>query len=59
MIMIRDVPPPLTWHISSRIANYLSHIVTTCVLNQFRGHWLLSDALHATITTNLKLKKKT
>jgi hypothetical protein len=33
-------------------------IVTAYVLNQFRGHWLLSDALNVTIAMNLKLKKE-
>jgi hypothetical protein len=28
------------------------------VLNQFCGHWLLSNALNSTITMNLKLKEK-
>jgi hypothetical protein len=30
-------------------------IVTACVLNQSRGHWLLSYALNVTITMSLKL----
>ncbi len=51
------MPPPLTWHISQIIINYLSPIVTACVLNQV-GHWLLSDALHFAISLSLKLKKQ-
>ncbi len=27
-----------------------------CILNQSRGHWLLSDALNFTISMNLKFK---
>jgi hypothetical protein len=27
-------------------------------LNQFRGHWLLNDALHSTISMSLKLKEE-
>ncbi len=27
-------------------------------LNQFRGHWLLSDVLHSTISMSLKLIKE-
>jgi hypothetical protein len=34
----------------------LCPIVTTCVLNQSRSHWLLFDALHSTITMCLKFK---
>jgi hypothetical protein len=35
-----------------------SPIVTSYVLNQFHGCWLLSDALLSTISTNLKLKEE-
>ncbi len=30
----------------------------TCVLNQSHGDWLISDALHSTISMNLKLKEE-
>jgi hypothetical protein len=30
--------------------------VFACILNQFRGHWLLSDALKFAISMNLKFK---
>jgi hypothetical protein len=52
------VPPLLTWHICEIVVDYFALVVTTCVLNQFKGHWLLSDALHSTISISLKLKKK-
>jgi len=32
------------------------HIVSTCILNQSTGHWLLSDALNFAISMNLKFK---
>jgi len=56
--MTTRVPPPLTWHICQILIDCLSHGVTTCVLNQFRGLWLLSDALHFVICINLKLRKE-
>jgi hypothetical protein len=28
------------------------------VLNQFRGHWLLSDVFHSAISMSLKLKEE-
>ncbi len=31
--------------------------MNACALNQFHGHWLLFDALNATIILNLKLKE--
>ncbi len=38
--------------------DFLFPIVFACVLNQSRGHSLLSNALHSTISMNLKLKEK-
>ncbi len=29
-----------------------------CILNQSKGHWLLSDALNSTISMSLKFKYK-
>jgi hypothetical protein len=52
------VPPPLTWHISQIVVDCLLPIVSTCVINQAHGHWLLSDALHFVISMSLKLKKE-
>ncbi len=53
-----QVPPPLTWHISQIVVGCLSPIVSTCVINQSCGHWLLSDALHSIISMSSKLKEK-
>jgi hypothetical protein len=52
------VPLPFTWHVSQIILNILFPFVTTNVLNQFLNHWLLDDALHVTISMNLKLKEE-
>jgi hypothetical protein len=35
------VPPPLIWYISQIIVDVLSLVVNACVLNQFRGHWVI------------------
>jgi hypothetical protein len=56
--MTTKVPHPLTWHICQIVVDYFSSIVTTCVLNQYRGHWLLSDALHFAIFKILKMRKE-
>jgi hypothetical protein len=50
------VPPPLTWHICHIIVAYFSPVVSICILNQSRGHWLLSDALNFAISMNLKFR---
>jgi hypothetical protein len=50
------VPPYLTWHICHIIVDSLSLVVSACVLNQSRGHWLLSGALKFSISMSLEFK---
>jgi len=50
------VPPPLTWHIFQIIVNSFGLIVSTCISNQSKGHWLLFDALNTTMSMSLKFK---
>ncbi len=40
------------------IVDCLLPIVPTCVFNQSHGLWLLSDALHITISMNLRHKEE-
>jgi len=43
------------------ITNYNKHFVSychTCILNESKDHWLLIDALNATISISLKLKQE-
>jgi hypothetical protein len=54
--MSARVPPPLTWHICIIIVDSLGPIMSTCSLNQYRGHWLLSDALNYVIFMSLKFR---
>jgi hypothetical protein len=35
----------------------MSLVVIACVLNQFKGHWLLDDALYFTKSISLKLRE--
>jgi hypothetical protein len=56
--MTTKIPPSLTWYIYQIVVHCLSPVVTTCVLNQSRGHWLLNDALHSTISMSLKLREE-
>jgi hypothetical protein len=51
------MPLLLTWEISQIIVDYLSPIVTTCVLNESSGHWPLTNALNFVISLSLKLKE--
>jgi hypothetical protein len=48
----------LTWHICQIIVHCVSFVVIAYVLNQSRGHWFLSHALHYAISMNLKLRKE-
>ncbi len=50
------IPPPWTWHICCITVDSLGPIVFACILNQFRGHWLLSDALNFAISMSLKFR---
>jgi hypothetical protein len=56
MRMSARVPPPLTWNICHIIVDSLCPIVSTCILNQSRGHWLLSDALNSAISMSPKFR---
>ncbi len=38
IIISERMPPLLTWHISKIVLNYLSPIVSACVLNQSNSH---------------------
>jgi len=51
------IPLIITWHICQTIIDCLSLVVTVCVLNQSKDHWLLSDALNNAITMSSKLKE--
>ncbi len=42
-------------HISN-IVDTFGPIVFVCIPNQFKGHWLLSDALNSAISMSLKFK---
>ncbi len=39
------VPPHLTWHIFQIIIDFFGLVMSAYILNQFRGHWLLNNAL--------------
>jgi hypothetical protein len=54
--MSAKVPLPLTWHICRIIVDFLGPILSTCILNQLKGDWLLSDALKFVISRCLKFR---
>ncbi len=54
--MSAKVPPFLTWHTCQIIIGSLGHVVSPCIMNEFKGHWLLSDALTFAISMNLKFR---
>ncbi len=44
------------WAIIEVITSYLNSIVSTCVMNQSRSHWLLSDTLTITIAFTINME---
>jgi hypothetical protein len=50
------VLPLLSWNVVQIVINNFSPIVFACVFNQSHKHWLLNDALNATIITTLKFQ---
>jgi hypothetical protein len=40
------------------ITNYNKLLSIICILNEFKDHWLLIDALNATISMSLKLTQE-
>jgi hypothetical protein len=38
-------PKAQVWVLIKAIISFLNHVVLACVMNQSRGHWLLSHAL--------------
>ncbi len=57
MRMSAKVPPLLTRHICRIVVDSFGPIVFASILNQFKGHWLLRDALiNSVIYMSLKFK---
>jgi hypothetical protein len=44
------------WAIVEAITFTLNPIIFACVMNQIRGHWLLSDALTMAITSTMEME---
>lgn len=57
--LAKKIPLAQTWAIAKAICDILSHVVTTCVVIQCCGYWLLSDALAFAIKLYVKLSKET
>ncbi len=46
------------WVITKAIISVLNLVVTTCVMNQSQGHWLLSNALSTCIAPIVNMEVK-
>jgi hypothetical protein len=44
------------WAVIEVVTSTLNPIISTCVLNQFRGNWLLSNTLTITITLIMNME---
>jgi hypothetical protein len=49
------IPTFIKWAIIEAVASTLFPMVSTCVLNQWKGYWLLTNALQSTITMLVKV----
>jgi hypothetical protein len=49
-LFVSKIPTPQIWAIVKNIVSTLTSIVSSCVLNQHCGYWLLNDALANVIT---------
>jgi len=45
MALQQRMPKAQVWAVVEVVTSCLNPIVSTCVMNQSRGHWLLSNAL--------------
>lgn len=50
MALQQRMPKAQVWAVTKVVTSCLNYIVSTCVMNHSRGHWLLSDALTIIIT---------
>jgi hypothetical protein len=56
--LAKIIPLAQTWAIAKTICDILSYVVTTCVVNQCSGYWLLSNSLAFAIKLYVKLSKE-
>jgi len=49
-------PKAQIWVLIKAIIYFLNHVVLACVMNQSRGHWLLSDVLIITLPMNMEVE---
>jgi hypothetical protein len=56
--VIGRMSPLVTRQFFQTIVDCFSPIVFVCVFNQSCGQWVLSDALHSTISMNLKFREE-
>ncbi len=56
--LVNMIPLAQTWAIVEAICDAFSLVVTTCVVNQWRGYWLLSNVLAFAIKLYVKLTKE-
>ncbi len=50
-------PSVTEWHVAQRVFECLMPIMETCVLNQARESWLLSETISSYVTLTAKLTK--
>jgi len=56
--LANKIPSMQTWAIVEAICDVLSLVVTTCVVNQHHGYWLLSNVFASTIKLYVRFTKE-
>jgi hypothetical protein len=56
IVLHQIIPKAQVWAIIEVITSPLNHVVSTYVMNQSRGHWVLSNALIITITLTMEME---
>jgi hypothetical protein len=50
------VPKAQVWIVAEATTSHLNFIVSTCVMNESKGHWVLLDALTTTIALIINME---
>ncbi len=58
MTLQQQVPKAQVWAIAKAITSCLNFVVSACVMNQSKWHWLLSNSLTTTIYISFNMEAK-
>ncbi len=56
VVLQQKIPKVQVWAIVEAITFTLNPVISTCVMNHIKGHWLLLDALTTAITFTMEME---